>query len=95
MEASKAPVVLGALGFVGYEGLFIFERANAACRESKGLHLTYYGNYNSSWFDPEPLNCRGLLCRHVARNCTTKVGEVNSSFYTTCEWPGSTSVRSS
>ena len=55
----KAPIALGSLGFVGYEGLFIMERANVACRERKGLHLSYYGNYNSSWFDPAPLNCKG------------------------------------
>ena len=48
----RAPRNLGELGYLGVDGLFILGKARQRCLEANGLHLSYYGNYNSSWFDP-------------------------------------------
>ena len=48
----RAPRNVGEIGYLGYDGLFILGKARARCHEATGLHLSYYGNYNSSWFDP-------------------------------------------
>ena len=50
-EASAS--VLAPIGYEGYDGLHVLGRANRKSQEAVGLHLTFYGNYNSSWFHPE------------------------------------------
>ena len=50
--AARAPRSVGEIGYLGYDGLFILGKARTRCLEATGLHLSYYGNYNSSWFDP-------------------------------------------
>ena len=37
----------------GYDGMFVLGRANDESKAATGLHLTFYGNYNASWFRPE------------------------------------------
>ena len=50
--AARAPRSVGEIGYLGYDGLFVLGKARKRCLEATGLHLSYYGNYNSSWFDP-------------------------------------------
>jgi len=47
-----APEIAGSYGFPGYDGMFVMERASRRSAAATGMHLSYYGNYNASWFDP-------------------------------------------
>lgn len=50
---SFAPVNLGSGGYAGYDGMYILQSAREQCQAKTGLLLTYYSNFNASWFHPE------------------------------------------
>lgn len=70
MGEEKAPANLGSVGFQGYEGLFVMQRAYEKCQADFGLHLQYYGNYNLSWFRPDL--------------CTSQMDALNDTDLATC-----------
>eukprot|EP00435_Cladocopium_sp_Y103_P020125 s928_g4.t3 len=48
-----APVNLGSGGYAGFDGMYILERARAESQANTGILLTYYSNFNATWFHPE------------------------------------------
>ncbi|CAE8629313.1 unnamed protein product [Polarella glacialis] len=50
---AQAPVLMGSIGYEGLEGLYIMDTPLSAGLSQGGLHLEFYGSYNSSWYHPE------------------------------------------
>jgi hypothetical protein len=48
----RAPERLGDIGYSGREGTFLRPQIFAEALTARGAHLTHYGSYNSSWFQP-------------------------------------------
>ncbi|CAE8690050.1 unnamed protein product [Polarella glacialis] len=48
-----APVLMGGMGYEGLEGMYIMDKPLSAALSDSGLHLEYYGSFNSSWYSPE------------------------------------------
>ncbi|CAE8652094.1 unnamed protein product [Polarella glacialis] len=47
-----APVLIGSMGYEGLEGMYIMDTPLSAALSQSGLHLEFYGSYNSSWYHP-------------------------------------------
>ncbi|CAE8642413.1 unnamed protein product [Polarella glacialis] len=47
-----APVLMGSMGYEGLEGMYILDTPLSAALSQSGLHLDFYGSYNSSWYHP-------------------------------------------
>ncbi|CAE8591418.1 unnamed protein product [Polarella glacialis] len=50
---AMAPVLMGNIGYDGLEGMYIMDKALSAALSDTGLHLEFYGSYNSSWYNPK------------------------------------------
>ncbi|CAE8628300.1 unnamed protein product [Polarella glacialis] len=48
-----APLLMGGMGYEGLEGMYIMDTPLSAALSDSGLHLEYYGSFNSSWYSPE------------------------------------------
>ncbi|CAE8595498.1 unnamed protein product [Polarella glacialis] len=48
-----APLLMGGMGYEGLEGMYIMDTPLSAALFGSGLHLEYYGSFNSSWYKPE------------------------------------------
>ncbi|CAE8615626.1 unnamed protein product [Polarella glacialis] len=48
-----APVLMGSMGYEGLEGMYIMDKPLSAALSQSGLHLEFYGSYNSLWYHPE------------------------------------------
>eukprot|EP00434_Breviolum_minutum_P026215 symbB.v1.2.023175.t1/scaffold2102.1/size90421/5 len=66
----RAAEIVGTHLYVGYDGMFVLGRANQRSEDATGMHLTYYGNYNATWFSPE--------------NYAATVADVDISFLRRC-----------
>ncbi|CAK9050882.1 40S ribosomal protein S6, partial [Durusdinium trenchii] len=49
----RRPKNLGSLGYLGIDGLYVLGIARRKSRADTGIHMSYYGNLNASWFHPE------------------------------------------
>ncbi|CAK9097054.1 unnamed protein product [Durusdinium trenchii] len=67
----RNPEILGSMGYWGVEGMYVLGKARQRALDDAGLHLSYYGNLNASWFHPE----------NYAANLT----EVNFTNLRTCD----------
>ncbi|CAK8985487.1 40S ribosomal protein S6 [Durusdinium trenchii] len=52
LGSERAVQTSGSMGFSGVEGMFVMGRTRQNALERSGLHLSYYGNFNASWFNP-------------------------------------------
>ncbi|CAK8985491.1 unnamed protein product [Durusdinium trenchii] len=52
LGSERAVQTSGSMGFSGVEGMFVMGRTRQNALERSGLHLSYYGFFNVSWFNP-------------------------------------------
>ena len=48
----SAPVNLGNIGYTGTSSEYVPQPVIQQAKQSEGLALQYYANYNASWYDP-------------------------------------------
>lgn len=69
-----APVNLGSAGYSGYDGVYILQDARERCQAETGLQLSYYSNFNASWFHPDRYAATvAMIAPHRVMNCTVGV----------------------
>ncbi|CAE8712889.1 unnamed protein product [Polarella glacialis] len=50
---AMAPVLMGSICYDGLRGMYIMDKVLSAALSDAGLHLEFYGSYNSSWYNPK------------------------------------------